>query len=117
MATKLTTKAVRNSTYVINIAPTDEDGDAVTPNSISYTLTDRVGNVINSIEDVAIAAPSTSMDVVLSGDDLDFQTSEAGAYSVTRYFTVTAEYNSDLENDLPLIATAVFSIIDPDALG
>jgi hypothetical protein len=117
MPTTLTTRAVRNSTYVINIAPKDEDDTAVTPDSVTYTLTDRDGNVINSIEDTAIATPSTSMDVVLSGDDLGFQTSEAGMYTVTRYFTVTAQYDSDLEDNLPLIDTAIFTVVDPNALG
>lgn len=115
MPTTLTEKASRKSTYVINLAPTDEDDTAITPDSVTYTLTDEEGTIINSLEDVAVT-PDTSMDVVLSGDDLDFLAGEEGAYEVTRYFVVTAQYDSDLENDLPLIASAIFFIQDQEAI-
>ena len=116
MPTTLTTKAVRGSSYAINSVCKDEDGTVVTPDSAEYTLTDANGTVINSLSGVSMT-PSESMDVMLSGDDLEFETAEKGTYQVTRIFTVTAQYDSDIENDLPLIDSCTFYIIDPNALG
>lgn len=114
MPTKLPLRAIRKSTYIINFIPKDENGDVITPDSVTYTLMDKHETVINSLEDVVVT-PDTSMDVILSGDDLDFQASEKGTYEALRHFTVTAQYDSSLEDNVPLIDTATFYIIDPDA--
>jgi len=70
MPTILTTQALPNNTYVITAAFTDEDGDAVTPESpLTWTMKDFAGTVVNSREDIALT-PASSVDIVLSGDDL-----------------------------------------------
>jgi len=66
----LSTAAMEQSTYLITITYKDEDGNAVTPVTSTWTLTDTDGNVINEREDVAIASPSTADTVTLSGSDL-----------------------------------------------
>lgn len=110
MATRITTKATEESTYIITVSFTDEDGNAVTPNSIVWTLTDLDGTVINSREDVSIGSPASSVDIVLSGDDLQVQSSESGRKYVSRLFTVEAVYDSNAGSDLSLKDDAVFDI-------
>lgn len=101
---KLTIEAVEQSTYVITATFTDETGAAVTPNVLTWTLTDRNGTVINSRSAVSIT-PGASVQIVLSGDDLDFSGADA-----LRLLTVEGTYNSSLGNNLPLKEEAEFVI-------
>ena len=113
---QLNTKAVRGSSFVINMIPKDEDGTAITPDSLEYTLTDPDGNVINSLSGISLT-PSTSIDLMLSGDDLEFESAEEGAYEVIRIITVTGVYDSAVELNVPLIDSATFYVVDPNKLG
>lgn len=110
----LTTIAKEKSTYIITIGFQDEDGNAENPTSATWTLTDIDGTIINSREDVSISSPTSSEDVVLSGNDLAMQSGETG--SVVRVFTVEAVYNSDLGSSLPLKASCKFIINDEKAI-
>jgi len=110
MTTALTTTAEEESTYVITAAFEDEDGDAVTPDSITWSLTDNDGSIINGREDVSIAVPAASNDIVLSGDDLAIQSSESG--TARRWLILEAVYDSDIGANLPLKDDAVFVITD-----
>ena len=65
----LTLAAVEESSYIVNAAFEDEDGNAKSPDSVTWTLTDKYGTIINSREDVS-ETPGTSIDMVLYGDDL-----------------------------------------------
>jgi len=107
MTTTLTEKAVEGSTYVITAAFYDEDDNAVVPTSATWTLTDDLGNVINSREDVAITGLDTTVDIVLSSADLLLP---AGAGQVGRVLTVAAVYDSDAGSDLPLVARTRFLV-------
>ena len=62
--------AREESTFVIACAFKDETGTAVAPTTMTWTLTDTDGNIINSREDVSIASPSSSENIVLGGSDL-----------------------------------------------
>jgi hypothetical protein len=104
MATQLAVTAVEESTYVITAAFKDEDGTAVTPQTVVWTLTDKDGTVINSREDVS-ETPDTSISVVLTGDDLAVST-----VGRTRVLTILATYNSDYGSLLKLKAAATFSV-------
>jgi len=66
----LTTKAEEGSTYVVRATYYDEDDNAVTPDSVTWTLTDGDGVIVNAREDVTIAIPGTYNDIVCGGDDL-----------------------------------------------
>ncbi len=99
MTTTLTVRALEDSTYVATFAFTDENGDAVTPNSITWTLLDVYRRVVNGREDVVVAAPAASVDIVLSGDDLE----PYSAKETKLLMTVTADYDSSLGLGLPLI--------------
>ena len=108
--TLLDDEAVEQSTFGIQVDFTDEAGSELTPNegTIEWTLTDADGTVINSREQEAVASAST-ITVTLSGDDLQILEAEASEETVYRVFTVEAEYNSDLGNNLPLRDACGFS--------
>lgn len=110
MPTIISTKAQEESTYIITCAFTDEDDNAVTPDSIEWTLTDSSGTVINEREQVEILVPAASVDIVLSGDDLQILATEAARTEVNRRFIVEAVYDSDASNDLPLKAEMAFVV-------
>lgn len=99
------TAAIEESTYVITIPFVDEDSNAVTPTAATWTLSDQYGNVINSRTNVTISPLSSSVDVVLSGDDLAI-----GSSGASRRFTVKATYDSSLGTGLKLNAEVTFVI-------
>jgi len=109
MITEIATHATEKSTYSVTVSFTDEAGDAVTPNSITWTLTDKDGTVINSRQDVSVT-PATSVTITLSGDDLALQSGEVGG--VVRVLTISATYDSDLGSNLPLKSEARFIVDD-----
>lgn len=94
------------STKIISIPFTDENGDAVTPTSVTWTLSDSRGTVVNSREDVE-ETPGTSITVVLSGDDTAL---DAAYFGTLRKLTVKAIYDSDAGSDLEMNAEETFSI-------
>ena len=104
MATTLTTHAVEESTYIITAAFADENGDAVIPSAITWTLTDRSGTVINFRDEVAVAVPAALVNIVLSGDDL--------AGIGLRILTVQGIYDSASGSNLPLNDEVIFMIDD-----
>jgi len=106
----LPAEAIEKSTYVITAVFRDEDDELVIPSSITWTLTDEGGTVINERQDVSIDAPASSVDIVLYGDDLSILTAEAGSISVERRFTIEAVYDSDLGSDLPLRNSVRFRV-------
>ena len=105
MATTLSA-AADGSTYIVTAAFTDEADAAVVPDSITWTLTDADGTVVNSREAVAVVTPAASYDIVLAGADLLYST------AATRVLTVEATYTSDAGAGLPLKAACRFVVED-----
>ena len=105
--TTLSTKALERSTYVLTIAFKDSTGTAVVPDSITWDLTDSSGNVVNSRQTVAVAAPAASIDIVLSDDDLAIP--RPGILG--RIVTVEAIYDSTKGQNLPFKDEVVFQIL------
>ena len=106
MAATVLENAVEKSTYIVTVAFTDEDGDALTPAAITWTLTDVSGAVINSRSDVVVTVPAASINIVLSGLDLAI----ISGVTNKRVLTVEATYNSSYGTGLPLNARAEFTI-------
>jgi hypothetical protein len=85
----------------IKVAFTDDDGNAVVPNTdtIKWTLTDRPAElgaattIINSREQVAISSASTIY-ITLEGNDLALQSDELLEGIVGRVLTVEYQYDS-----------------------
>ena len=82
--------------YIVTVQPKDEDGNAVTPSAMTWTLTDRKGTVINSRSDVS-ATPGTSVTITLKGDDLQL-TETADNW---RELLVKYTYDSSAGSNLP----------------
>lgn len=95
---RLENNAVEKSTYVIHLDFKDENGSAVTPGTLTWTLTDSKGRVINSRENVAVSVPSSSEDVVLYGNDLALSQND----NRLRVFTVYATWSGTYGSSLPL---------------
>lgn len=106
MITTIKPNANERSTYVIRVDLTDEDGAAVTPLSLSWTLQDIAGAVVNEREDVVIDSPQSSNTLVLEGDDLLVD----GFFSGRRIITFSGTYNSTLANGVSIAAAASFDI-------
>jgi hypothetical protein len=85
---------------------TDENGDALVPDSLTWTLTDERGAVMNSREDVSMSVDS-SVTIVLSGDDLAI-----GDNGTRRVLTLEYVYTSDLGASLPDKHEVAFTITD-----
>ncbi len=82
----------------VQIAFTDDAGNPVVPNSITWTLTDvpELGStptVINSRLNVS-ATPASTIVIALEGDDLAVQTGEENLSTVLRLITVNYQYDS-----------------------
>jgi hypothetical protein len=102
-------KAIEESTFVVVADFQDEDGNAVAPNSASWSLVDEDGNIVNSREDISINSPSSSENILLSGDDL---TLTDGRSEEARYVVVEGTYDSTLGNDLPIKDQIKFYILN-----
>ena len=103
--------AEERSTVRFNCAFLDSDGAAKSPNTdtIVWTLTDANGTVINSREQVAISSAST-INIVLTGPDLQILAGETAQPHVNRILTIEAEYDSTYGTDLSLRDQATFII-------
>ena len=97
--------AVEKSTFVVTAAFADADGVAVVPNSITWTLTDMDGTVINSRTAVAVAVPAASIDIVLSNNDLTCPNGER-ALSLS----ISAVYDSTEGSNLTLKDSLIFTV-------
>ncbi len=86
----LSTVAGEESTYIVTCTFTDEDDVAMTPNTVTWQLTDMRGNVINNRTAVSEAAAEV-VNIVLSGDDLSLLTD---TNDTTRIVTVWGTYDS-----------------------
>ena len=88
--TTITTEVVEEGSIAFTCAFTDEEGTATVPDSITWTLTDASGNVMNSRAAVSVS-PAASVTIVLSGDDLSI-----GTYGRQRRLLVEWIYTSSL---------------------
>ena len=102
----LTEEVPEESTQVITMAFTDAAGDAVTPDTITWSLSLMDGTAVNSRTNIVIAAPAASVSVTLSGDDHALVADATNQ----RIFTVKATYTSTEGAGLPLNEEATFSI-------
>ncbi len=105
--TKLTSTAVEGSTYVINASPTDENDDAITPLTLTWSLQDTNKNYINSREDVSVSSPTTSNDIVLTGNDLAIAQANDNR---RRYFTTKATWSGTYGASTALVESCEFKI-------
>jgi hypothetical protein len=113
MPITISTKANEESTFALDATFYDEDDLEITPNTVTWTLTDTAGTVINNRTAQSITA-DTTVTIVLKGDDLALQTGEVG--SAKRILTIEAVYDSNIGSNLPLKEAAHFRVVDLKAI-
>lgn len=101
--------AIERSTYALTVGFADPDDTPITPTSIKWTLTDADGTVINGRDAVTVSTLASSVNVILSGDDLQILPSESARALAVRTFTVEAEYLYGAQT-LPLNDSIIFYI-------
>jgi len=97
MAYHLAEEAFESSTYVISVSFYNENEEAITPKTFQWSLTETDGSIVNGRSDVA-ETPATTINIVLSGDDLAITDNAP----TIRLVALEATYDSDLGIDLPL---------------
>jgi hypothetical protein len=102
----LTEEAVERSTYVVVLTFKDEDGQPVSPTTLTWTLTDGTGTVINERAAVAVT-PASTINVVLTDEDLALL---GGMDAGERYLLVEGEYTSNLGTGLALREEVKFNV-------
>lgn len=112
MATNITVTPAEKGTAKVTVASfTDESGTSVTPTAITWTLTDRQGNVINSRTAVSVT-PASSVSFLLTGNDLAISNNIRH-----RVITIAATYDSTLGTGLTAREQAFFTIEDMAAVS
>jgi len=97
MPATLSTTLTEQNTAKITVTFADENGDAVTPETLTWTLKSAGGTVINNREDVSVSPSGSSETIILSGDDLGV----AVATGTRRILYVDYTYNSSNGTGLP----------------
>ena len=93
---RLTLNANDASTYLVDYAIKDPDGDAVVPTSLMWSLRNQQGLIINNRLNVVVDNPAATGTITLYGDDLAYINGNR------RYLTLYATYSDGLTNDLPI---------------
>jgi hypothetical protein len=107
---RLPVAAKERDTYFISVNFFDEYKAPVTPDTATWTLTDRKGAVVNFRSAVIIPVLASSVVVLLKGNDLAFLPGEE--VQAVRVFTVQATYTSPAGSGLPLTYECEFAITD-----
>lgn len=115
MPVRATDYAVEGSTFAVTVSFKDEEGNAVTPNAIAWSLYNTAGVIVNSRQAVAVAVLSSTITIVLSGNDLALA-SEA-VESETRRLIVSATYDSALGWSLPMAESFEFKVLNTNVVG
>ena len=112
MATTITVTPAEKATAKVTISGfTDESGSSVTPSAVTWTLTDRFGNVVNNRSAVSVS-PAASVSFLLTDDDLAI-----GASGAQRVLMISATYNSNLGTGLVAREKATFTIENFEAVS
>ena len=95
------------NTVVIPCSFFDENGNAVVPTSIIWSLSDDNGNIVNFRLDQKIAVPAASVNIVLSGSDVMRMVFD----DLIRYLKVSGTYNSSNGTGLTVAGQYRFGLI------
>ncbi len=114
MTIRLTEKVNEESTAILRVTFTDSDGNAVIPQSATWTLSDRDNEVVNGKSDVTISQLASTVDILLKGDDLKLPFPRERV----RRVLVKAIYDSSTYgDDLPFNEEFEFTITDLRSLN
>lgn len=90
---------VEGGSLFVTASFTDRNGDAVTPDSVTWSLCDGNGSIINEREDESVT-PDEEVTFLVSGDDFPW----VGSYPAEIYFLyllVKSVYDEVDEDDVP----------------
>lgn len=107
MPTTLTASAIERSTFVITASFADHAGAAVTPKTLTWSLRNGAGEIVNGRDGVAVTPLASTVNIVLKGGDLALP--DAG--DPVRVLTLEGTYDSTLGTDLPLKDEVTFTIV------
>ena len=100
--------ATELSTCVIQCDFEDEDGNAVAPETLTWSLMNLDGDIINEREEIEITDPESTEYITLTGDDLALDKS----VDTDRVLLVEGTYDSAYGVGLYLRETCRFTISD-----
>ena len=92
------------STAAFAVTFTDETDALVVPTSITWTLYNRSGQVMNARENVVVTPTASTVTIVLSGDDLVYADGDS------RKLLIEVVYSSSLGSNLPLRDEVLFPL-------
>lgn len=102
----------QNSTAEFEVRFSDEGGAPTTPSQVTWSVTNRKGEIVNGNDDKPVAADEV-VSIVLTGDDLGLTALEAGP-SVEelfdRFLIVKYSYTSSIGADLPGTSQTLFRV-------
>jgi len=100
--------ATEGSSFKVTVTFYDESGNPVAPDTMTWTLTDEGGSVVNSRLNVEITTPASTENILLEGDDLAVD----GNDPVKRIVTFIGTYTSaEFGASKPLIDQSIFTIM------
>ena len=108
MPIQIETGVNEGGTVFVTAAFFDEEGAAVAPHTLTWTLTDPRGNVINDREEVSVDVPEETETVILTGDDLTLK-HDSDDYVVLQFRGL---YDSDYASDLVIIEEVEIPVIN-----
>ena len=103
--------AKEEETYVVEYAPLNQLKIPVTPVTLTWSLFNLSGSVINSRSDISISPTKLVNHIVMSGNDLALDVANT---RVQRVLLIKATYNTEIDdkpyNGLPIYIEARFWI-------
>lgn len=106
MPIALTDTVPDGTAAVATVTFEDENGDAVIPDSITWSLYDPAGAIVNTREDIAVAVPAASVDILIEGANNLY----SGGYK--RVFVIKAVVDLAAGNDQDSNESATYQILD-----
>ena len=101
-------KANEKGLYPIRVSFYDDNGQAVAPSTLQWSLLRLDGSIVNGRENVPVSPPASQQIIVLYGEDLKRWPVDNGL----RRLFVQGTYTSDLGFDLPYTDEVEFEIED-----
>ena len=92
MPTKLDVEQLEGGTVIVKCSFHDATDESIAPNTLSYSLKDIEGNIINAQDSISVT-PDTTVHVALTGADLPYG---------RVYFELNGEYDSTYGSGLKL---------------
>lgn len=97
--------ATEGSSYIIEAQLFDEQNEPVMPTTVSWSLRNRRGEIVNNRQSVFVS-PDTEFRIVLTRDDLLVSDGD------WRHVTVKGEYDSSAGSGLSFASEVAFEITD-----